>query len=132
MPIWPFRKRDLSLGQQGEALAVRYLKHRGLKILARNYRCPVGEIDIIAFDKDSASHFGEDCVVFAEVKTRTSDTYTSPAAAVDEDKQRRIKRTAAYYLTRHRAGNMRVRYDIISVVLRRSDEPQIRHITAAF
>lgn len=131
MPIWPFRKRDLSLGELGEQIAYRYLKHQGMKILACNYRCPLGEIDIIAFDKDSPSHFGMNCIVFAEVKTRTSDTYSAPAAAVNEEKQRRIKKVAAYYLTHHRAGEMSVRYDIISVVIGKG-EPRIRHIAAAF
>ncbi len=131
MPIWPFKKRDLSFGQQGEEIAAKYLKYRGLKILARNYRCPVGEIDIIAFDKDSPGHFGMNCIAFVEVKTRKSDTYTSPDAAVDEEKRRRIKKAAAYYLTHHRAGEMNVRYDIVAVVMGEG-QPRIRHITAAF
>ena len=131
MAIWPFRKRDRSLGEGGEEIACRYLKYQGLKILARNYRCPHGEIDIIAYDQDTASHFGSDCIVFAEVKTRRSDAYTTPASAVDEDKRRRIKKVAGYYLTHRRAGDMSVRYDIISIVMGEG-EPRVQHIAGAF
>ncbi len=121
----------LTFGQQGEELAANFLKYHGFKILARNYRCPHGEIDIIAFDRDSASHFGTNCIVFVEVKTRRSDAYTTPQSAVDEDKQRRIKKVAAYYLTQRRAGEMSVRFDIIAIVIGKG-EPRIKHITKAF
>ncbi len=131
MAIWPFKKRDLSFGQQGEEIAARYLTYHGLKILARNYRCPHGEIDIIAFDEDTRSHFGTNAIVFVEVKTRRSDAYTSPASAVDENKQRRIKKIAAYYLTHRRAGEMDVRFDIISIVVGKG-KPRVQHITGAF
>jgi len=131
MAIWPFRKRDRSLGANGEEVACKFLKHHGIKILARNYRCPHGEIDIIAFDKDAASHFGSNCIIFVDVKTRRSDAYATPASAVDEDKQRRIKKTAGYYLTHRQATEMPVRYDIISIVMG-DGPPRVQHITGAF
>ncbi len=131
MAIWPFKKREFDLGQQGEDLACKFLAYQGIKILARNYRCPHGEIDIVAFDKNTTSHFGSNCIIFAEVKTRKSDKYTSPASAVNEAKRRKIKKTAAYYLTHHRSGEMSVRYDIVSIVIGMG-EPQIEHIQAAF
>lgn len=78
------------LGKFGEDLACRYLLQSGYKILARNFRCRLGEIDIIA-QKD-------DVLSFIEVKTRMSQKYGSPAEAVTVSKQKRIYRCAEYYM----------------------------------
>lgn len=78
------------LGFSGEELAAEMMKNKGYYIIARNYTCPYGEIDIIA-SKDKT-------VAFAEVKTRTSELYGVPAEAVDLRKQKRIKNAARYFL----------------------------------
>ena len=62
--MWPFRRRgNLPLGARGERLAKRFLKRRGLKILATNYRCPAGEADLIVLDRSTRKDFGAATVV---------------------------------------------------------------------
>ncbi|MCX8015284.1 MAG: YraN family protein, partial [candidate division WOR-3 bacterium] len=77
------------LGQAGEKIAIKYLKKQGYKILAQNYRCPIGEIDIIAQDKEA--------IVFVEVKTRQSDYLTKPFESVGQKKQEKLRSLAEYY-----------------------------------
>ena len=128
---WPFGGEVLTLGQRGERYATQFLKRRGFKILARNYRCPAGEIDIIAFNEASAATHPENCIVFVEVKTRTSDFHASPESAVDAKKQRKIKKAAAYYLLHHGQTDMVVKYDIITI-LADPKGTRINHIPDAF
>lgn len=107
-------------GRYGEEEAVRFLEKKGVKILARNFRDRDGEIDIIA-EEDGV-------LVFVEVKYRRSSRYGEPEEAVTADKQRRICRTALYYL--HQTGRgtqIPVRFDVISVT-----DKSIRHIRDAF
>ncbi len=108
-------------GLKGEDLAVNYLKKKGYRILEKNYRTPLGEIDIIAEKKGT--------VVFVEVKTRTSDAFGLPEEAVTRQKQERIKKVALLYLK----GLNRVppvRFDVLSIELK--PEPVIQHIEYAF
>ena len=139
--MWPFsRKRasalamtdSRSLGQMGEKLACRFLRRQGLKILARNYRCPVGEADLIALDSSTRRTLGAETIVFVEVKARTSDRYTDVDSAVDSDKQRRLRRVADYYLSSRDAAGFGVRFDIVAVLARQDEEPRVEHIVAAF
>jgi len=129
--MWPFRRKRQPLGRRGERLAARHLKRQGLKILAENYRCPVGEIDLILLDRSTRSS-GAETIVFVEVKTRTSDHYTDPEAAVNADKQRRIRKVASYYVSRHDAQDYNLRFDIVAVVCPDGEKPTIRHTTEAF
>jgi putative endonuclease len=139
--MWPFRSRrekghsfstnsdsTAVRGACGEKLAQKHLRRAGLKLLATNYRCPTGEVDIIALDRRTKP----DTIVFVEVKTRTSDRYTSPAGAVDAEKQRRIRNVANYFLHHKQAEDLLVRYDIVSIVLPDAGEPRIEHIPDAF
>ena len=87
-------KAHLLLGQEGEKLAVQYLKRLGYRIICRNYRCPLGEIDIIA------RHGG--VLVFVEVKSRSSQTFGSPGMAVTLAKQRKLSQVAWHYLQDHK------------------------------
>jgi putative endonuclease len=104
------------------------LRTLGLKILAVNYRCPVGEADLIALDRrDSA-----ETIVVVEVKTRSSDRYTNPESAVNPDKQRRLRNVARHYLAERETGNLDVRFDVVSVLLRPRGPAEIRHIPGAF
>jgi len=128
--MWPFGRRDVPLGRRGEKLAARELQRQGLKILARNYRCPMGEIDLIALGRSTRAN-GAETLVFAEVKTRSSDRYTDPESAVTPDKQRRIRRTAEYYVQRRDAQEFNIRFDVIAVIIR-DDRREIRHIPDAF
>ena len=132
--MWFFRRRRESkhLGQFGERLALRFLKRSGLKILARNYRCPAGEVDLIALDKTTRSDVGAETIVFVEVKTRSSNKYTDPEGAVNGEKRRRMRKIAEYYLATRPADGFNARFDIIAIVLGEGKDPEIKHIPEAF
>jgi len=116
--------RAAEVGRRGEELAVQFLWKKNYRILHRNFRGPHGELDIIA-ERDGR-------IYFVEVKTRTSDRYTSPAGAVDAEKQRRIRNVAIYYLRHKQAGDFLTRYDIVSIVIPDTGEPRIEHVVDAF
>ena len=130
LPFW--RRGHPPLGARGEELARRFLKRRGMKILARNYRCPAGEADLIALDPTTRKQFGAQTIVIAEVKTRRCDRYTSPAGAVDAEKRRRLQKVADYYVTTRHAGELNLRFDIVSVVIPEGHDPRIEYIPDAF
>lgn len=95
-------------GQKGEILAAKYLKKHGYKIIERNYKCKIGEVDIIA------KHNG--VLVFVEVKSRNSMQFGRPAEAVDEYKQRKLAQLATYYINLHKLYDVYARFDIIEVL----------------
>jgi putative endonuclease len=97
-----------SLGNRGEDLAATYLKKQGYKILERNYRTPIGEIDLIA------RHRG--VLVFIEVKTRRSSKFGSPQEAVHQAKQERLRNLAAYYLQQQGLGEVAARFDVVGIL----------------
>ena len=103
-----------------------------MKILAANYRCPTGEVDLIALDLSAPSPDGLETIVFIEVKTRSGNRYTDPQSAVGRDKQRRIRRAARYYLAHRDTQGYLTRFDIVAIVLAPPAEPKIKHIVAAF
>ena len=78
-------------GAQAEQQAARYLQRHGLKLLAQNYRCRAGEIDLVMQDRDT--------LVFVEVRLRSNPAFGGAAASIDGRKQQRIIRTAQHYLT---------------------------------
>jgi len=94
-------------GQQSEALTEKYLKKQGYKIIARNYRTKLGEIDIIAREKGT--------LVFVEVKARRSASFGSPKAAVTPHKQRKISMVALAYLKATQQLQTTARFDVVSV-----------------
>jgi putative endonuclease len=97
-------------GDRGEAAAVKYLRAQGYRVIERNFRCPWGEIDLVARDNDT--------LVFVEIKARQSRAFGEPHEAVGEWKQRRLIRTAQTYLSRHRLGeNVSTRFDVVAVLL---------------
>ncbi len=110
-------------GKAGEIIAVNYLKKKGYLILVTNYTNTLGEIDIIAKDKDY--------IVFVEVKTRMSRAFGDPMEAVDERKQLKIMQTATMYLKSKRLLETPCRYDVIAI-LGDISNPEIRHIQNAF
>jgi len=115
---------DAALGRRGEDLAHRYLRNKGLLILARNYRPGSGdsEIDIVARDSDT--------VVFVEVKTRASAEFGSPERAIGEEKQKHIIRAARAYATRAGLSENEIRFDTISITM--GNPPSIFHQQDAF
>ena len=131
--MWPFARSDQAfLGRRGERLARRFLKRKGVKILARNYRCPAGEADLIVLDTSTRTEHGTETLAFVEVKTRSSDRYTDPEGAVDARKRRKMRKIADYYLATHDAADLPVRFDVIAIVLPPGEKPHIRHIPNAF
>lgn len=110
-----------TIGDFGETAATKYLLQKGYKILKRNFRLKMGEIDIIAQE--------DDCIVFVEVKTRRSNRYGEPSEYVDFRKQRRIKNAAACFTD---VINNDVRFDVIEVFYDRTGVSKINHIEDAF
>jgi putative endonuclease len=113
----------LSLGKMGEELAVTQLRAMKYQILERNYRCLLGEMDIIAREKGS--------LVFVEVKTRATKDFGGPAAAVHERKQRQLSRIALLYLNQKKIRDVPARFDVVAVDLSDS-KPRIEVIQNAF
>jgi putative endonuclease len=110
-------------GQKAEAMAARYLKKRGYKIIARNHRTRSGEIDIIAREGET--------LVFIEVKARASDRFGSAKAAVTPRKQRQISKVALGYLQMTDQSHVKARFDVVAVT-RREDAHDIHLIRNAF
>ncbi len=113
----------LSLGRWGEEEAVRFLRRLGMKIVERNFRTPVGEIDIIARHGRT--------LVFIEVKTRRGNLFGTPQEAVGPFKQRQIVRTAQWYLNNGSGRGLQPRFDVIAVRPAGAGA-QIEHIPDAF
>ena len=111
------------LGPRGENAAAKYLRGLGYRILVRNYRCKVGEIDIVARDGKT--------LVFVEVKTRAADE-PEPEEQVNAHKQRQISRCADIYLSRYSNVQPAARFDIVAIVWPRHGTPTIRHHLDAF
>lgn len=110
------------IGAMGEQLAVDYLERLGLRILARNWRCRYGELDVIAADEDGRA------VVFVEVKTRTGDQFGGVEQAVTPTKVRRLRRLAGLWLAQQQGNWDSVRIDVITIRIGRRRTPEITHI----
>lgn len=97
------------IGSRYEQEAAQYLKKQGYRILMLNYRCKIGEIDIVAMEGDT--------LVFCEVKYRKSLQYGFPAEAVDFTKQNTIRKIAGIYLMEHRIpADSSIRFDVVSIL----------------
>jgi len=112
------------LGDAGESLACKFLKKSGYRILARNFECPVGEIDIICST--------DGVIAFVEVKTRVDDSAADPENNIRRDKKRHIERTARYWLAQNGNPPGAYRFDAISIVMPEKGDPVVRHIVDAF
>lgn len=102
--------KDLSrirTGKRGEDIAVDHLRQQGYQILERNYRCPLGEIDIVARDQD--------VIVFVEVKSRQTEAFGDPEMAVGKTKQKKIALMAMYYLANKYCSSLNARFDVVAV-----------------
>ena len=114
----------LQHGILGERAAKKHLKALGLKYLTANFRSDRGEIDLVFRD--------DDCLVFVEVKTRSSEEWTRPAAAVDKRKRRLLCQTALDYLRLLKNPPVRIRFDIVEVLLHESAVSEVRHLPNTF
>ncbi|MFY9331540.1 MAG: YraN family protein [Candidatus Nanopelagicales bacterium] len=113
------RAKD-ALGKYGEDLAADYLQRSGLIIMERNYRCRSGEVDILARD--------ENVLVVCEVKTRTSEHFGSPLAAVTPIKLRRMRRVAMSWVTERGVRPPQIRFDVIGIVHGAGNKPTLEHV----
>lgn len=111
------------LGALGEQLAVTHLEALGLRVLARNWRCRYGELDVIAADTATRT------VVFVEVKTRTGDGFGGVEQAVTPQKVRRLRRLAGLWLAAQEVSWAAVRIDVIGVRIGRRATPEVSHLT---
>jgi putative endonuclease len=114
----------LQRGRLGEAAAKKHLQKLGLKFLIANYRSRRGEMDLIFRD--------DDCLVFIEVKTRSSESWTRPAAAVNARKRRLLSQTALDYLRLLHNPEVKIRFDIVEVLLDEGVVHEVRHLPNTF
>jgi len=111
------------LGREGERIAENYLKEKGYRLVERNYRCPMGELDLIALDRR--------VIVFIEVKTRSDFRFGVPTESVHPRKQRKMIQAALYFLSRHRLHHREARFDVVGVSLAKG-RPEVEHVQNAF
>ena len=112
------------LGDRGERAAAKYLKKQGLRILARQSRSRIGEIDLIALDRET--------LVFVEVKTRSSSAAGRPAEAITHAKRRQLTRAALGWLKQHGRLKTRSRFDVVAITWQPGAAPVIEHFPNAF
>ncbi len=117
--------RAAAFGRYGEDLAVQHLEAAGLEILARNWRCRAGELDVVAREGTA--------LVFVEVKARSGIGFGMPAEAVGQAKARRIRHLACAWLVEHRPpGAHDLRFDVVSIVRQGDRAPVVHHLRGAF
>ena len=118
------KPEHLRRGELGEHAAKRHLQRQGLKFLTANFRSTRGEIDLVFRD--------DDCLAFVEVKTRSSEDWTRPAAAVNARKRRLLSQTALDYLRLLKNPQVKIRFDIVEVLLADGKVHEVRHLPNTF
>jgi putative endonuclease len=111
-------------GKLGESAAKKHLKRQGLRFLTANFRSDRGEVDLV-FRED-------DCLVFVEVKTRSSEDWVRPAAAVNKERRQRLSRAALDYLRLLKNPRVKLRFDIVEVLLADGAVREVRHLPDTF
>jgi putative endonuclease len=112
------------LGRSGERQGERFLRRKGYRTVVRNYRCPPGEIDLIALDGST--------VVFVEVKTRASDEHADPQDAVTPAKQERMGRCARWFLRQTGSEQRVCRFDVLAIIRMPDGSYEFDHFIDAF
>lgn len=102
-------KTKINTGKKGEEIAAAFLKKNGYRIIEANFRCPLGEIDIVAREKSE--------LVFIEVKTRKSRELGYPEQAVGARKQRKMSQLALWYLQEKKIADSPARFDVMAITL---------------
>ena len=118
------KPEHLRRGELGERAAKKHLQKLGLKFLTANFRSDRGEIDLVFRD--------DDCLIFVEVKSRSSEGWTRPAAAVDARKRRLLSQTALDYLRLLKNPEVKIRFDIVEVLLADGEVREVRHLPNTF
>jgi putative endonuclease len=111
-------------GELGELAAKKHLRGLGLKFLTANFRSKRGEIDLVFRD--------DECLIFVEVKTRSSESWIRPAASVNARKRRLLSQTALDYLKLLRQPPVKIRFDIVEVLLKDGEVQEVRHLPNTF
>lgn len=117
-------REKIELGLAGEKKAVEFLKNNGYKILDKNFRTSLGEIDIVAKDKD--------CICFVEVKTRSGDQKGRPEESITKNKQHKLSQMALLYLKNKNLLKKSARFDVVTVMQNLSEIDKIEIIKNAF
>lgn len=118
-------RERITLGRSGEEAAVRHLHQKGLRVVQRNFRCRLGELDIVARDGPY--------LVFIEVRTVTAGTPGTAQESVGIKKRHKLRQVAAYYLQSRNAANVPVRFDVVAVTMGPDGSVRdIDHIVNAF
>ena len=112
------------VGLHGEDLAAAELERQGMRVLARNWRCALGELDIVALESAGDQH----TLVFCEVKCRTGLGFGDPLEAITYAKVRKLRQLAAEWLSTHGSRPAAIRLDAVGVVLTRGQAPVVRHV----
>lgn len=114
-----------SVGKYAESLALEHLEARGLALVARNFRCRSGEIDLVMRDAG--------CLVFVEVRYRKSGRFASAAESVDQRKQHKLLTAASFFVARHRQfRNLAMRFDVVALDGRSRDQIRLQWLRDAF
>jgi putative endonuclease len=116
-------RERISTGKTGEEIAAAYLSRLGYEIVERNFRCPRGEIDIVARDGGT--------LVFIEVRSRRTDNYGSSLESVGYSKQKKLSLVAAYYLNSHGLYDIEARFDVVAVTFS-PFRPEVELVRDAF
>lgn len=117
--------KRISTGRAGEEAAVQYIRKKGMKVLERNFRCRLGELDIIARDGR--------CIVFVEVRTVRSKFFGTPQESVGTKKKQKLRLLAQYYVKFRNLGDVPLRFDVVAVTGEPGGEiVKIEHIANAF
>ena len=117
-------KLAIELGRSGERIAAQFLGNNGYKIINTDFRTRLGQVDIIAKEKDT--------ICFVEVKARATDSFGQPVEAVGDVKQRRIAKAALMFLKQNRLLGSPARFDVVSISYPVKGQPKIRLIKNAF
>lgn len=116
------KRKDV--GRRGEKIAFAFLKKRGYHILDRNFRCPLGELDIVAEEGGQ--------IVFIEVKARQSFNFGLPEESLNYPKKRRLTKLALFYLSRYNLKKVSSRFDVVAILLDGEKVKDIHLIKNAF
>lgn len=100
---------NIEKGNFGEMVAAMYLEKQGFEIVERNFRCRLGEVDIICKKNNQ--------IIFVEVKTRTTNNYGAPSEAVNKEKKNKIRKVAALYMMSEKITNYQVKFDVMEISL---------------
>lgn len=117
-------ENTLFWGKEGEEIALTYIRGKGYKILEQNFKCKIGEIDIVSIDKNT--------LVFIEVKLRKTADFGYPMEAVTRKKQDKIRQVASYYLSYRDYSRYSIRFDVISIIKKPGGNPEITHLENCF